>query len=65
MFVAFLVSGAGFVSFSYGKRQRRFPQIAVGLILMVYPYFVSNVAWSLLIAAALLALLWLAVRVGL
>jgi hypothetical protein len=60
-----LVSGIGFVLLVYGKRMSRFPQLAVGLVLLVYPYFVPSVIWMLAIAVVLLAALWFAVRAGL
>ena len=55
--------GAGF--FMYGKKQGRAPQIGFGIITAVYPYFVNN--WLLMfgIFAALLLLMWLAIRMGL
>jgi hypothetical protein len=60
-----LISTAGFGFFLYGKKQQRIPQLAVGLLLMIYPYFVSNLLFMSLIAVALVALLWIAVRAGL
>jgi hypothetical protein len=39
--------------------------MAVGAALVVYPYFVTNVAAMIGIAVALLAALWGAVRLGL
>jgi hypothetical protein len=62
--LSFVVGSIGLVCFMYGKRQERFPQMIVGVILMVYPYFVSNLILSSGIAVALLAGLWLAVRLG-
>jgi len=59
------VGSVGFVSFAYGKRQRRPPQMLIGLALMGFPYFVASVPLMLGIAAALLAALWLMVRLGL
>ena len=55
--------GAGF--FMYGKKQGRAPQIGFGIITAVYPYFVNN--WLLMFAifAALLGLMWVAIRMGL
>lgn len=64
MLLALLVGSIGFVCFVYGKRQGRFPHMLAGAALIVYPYFVSNVIASAAIGAALLALLWLAVRLG-
>jgi len=59
-----VVSAIGFVLFSYGRKMRRPPQVIAGLVLLVYPYFVSNVLLMFGVAAALCALLWLAVRNG-
>jgi acyl-CoA reductase-like NAD-dependent aldehyde dehydrogenase len=64
LLVSFVVSGIGFVAFSYGRKMSRTPQVVVGLVMMVYPYFVPNL-WAMGgIAAALLAGLFLAVRSG-
>lgn len=65
LLASMLIGGVGFVSFAYGKKQRRLPQMLVGLILMGYPYFVDSVAWMLGIAAGLLVALWAMVRFGL
>ena len=62
---SFIIGSIGMVAFIYGKRQGRFPQMVVGLVLMLYPYFVPNVALMAVIAVVLLAGLWLAVRFGL
>jgi len=48
----------------YGKKQRRGPHLAVGVLLMVYPYFVSSVTVMLVIGAALVGLLYLATYLG-
>jgi hypothetical protein len=60
-----LVSGIGFVLLVYGKRMSRFPHLAAGLVLLVFPYFVSSVLWMLVIAAVILTALWFGVRAGL
>lgn len=59
-----VVSGIGFVVFAYGRKQVRFPQIVAGLLLMVFPYFVSGVVPMLAIALAILVALSGAVRLG-
>ncbi|MET0410336.1 MAG: hypothetical protein ABW217_03520 [Polyangiaceae bacterium] len=59
-----LVSSIGFVLFTYGKRMGRPPQLATGLVLMIFPYFVSSVPWMLGLATVLLGLFWLAMRLG-
>ncbi len=60
-----LLGSVGMGFFMYGKKQRRAPHLAVGVALMVYPYFVSSVALMLIIGAALVGLLYLASYVGL
>jgi ABC-type transport system involved in multi-copper enzyme maturation permease subunit len=64
LFTGLIVSSIGFVLLSYGKKMSRAPHMAVGLVLMAYPYFVSSIPLSLGIAAGLLFALWLAVRQG-
>ena len=65
LLASLIVSSIGFVVFGYGKRLERVPQIAIGLLLMGFPYFVSSVPLMAAIAAVLLAGLWVAVRFGL
>ena len=62
--VSLVVSSVGFVAFMYGKRQSRLPQMLVGVALMGFPYFVSNILVMLLIGAALLGALWAMLRLG-
>jgi hypothetical protein len=62
--VSLVVSSVGFVAFMYGKRQSRLPQMLVGIALMGFPYFVSNILVMLVIGAALLGVLWLMLRLG-
>ena len=64
LFASMCVSGVGYVLFAYGKKQRRFPHMAMGGVLLVYPYFVTNVGIMLLIGAALMALLYAGVWLG-
>jgi hypothetical protein len=59
---SFLIGTVGLGLFLYGKKQRRGPQLAVGLALMGFPYFVPS-AWVMVgIAAGLIGLLWVAVK---
>jgi hypothetical protein len=60
----FAVSTVGFGFFMYGKKQGRVPQIAFGVLTMIYPYFVGGPLLIFGIFAALLALMWLAIRMG-
>ena len=62
LFLSVVISAVGLGIFIYGKKQRRWPQLAAGLILMGYSYFVSSVPWMLGIAAGILLGLWLLLR---
>jgi hypothetical protein len=63
--VASLIIGCvGMALFIYGKRQSRTPHMAGGVLLMAYPYFVSDVLLMSGIAVLLVGGLWLAVRLG-
>jgi len=62
LFASLVIGGIGFVLFVYGKKQQRMPQLITGLVLMVYPYFVSGLLAMVAIAALLLAALWYLVR---
>jgi hypothetical protein len=64
LLASFVPSSIGLVMFIYGKRQARAPHMIAGLVLMVYPYFVSNIPLMFGIAAVLVLGLWLAVRAG-
>ena len=59
-----VVSGIGFVFFSYGRKMSRAPHIITGLVLMVFPYFVPGVLLMCAIGALLCGLLYVATRAG-
>jgi len=64
LYLSLVTSGIGFVLFVYGKKQQRTPQLAAGIILMVYPYFVETLTLSVAIAIGIIAIMWLAIRQG-
>jgi hypothetical protein len=64
LFLSLIPSGIGFVLFVYGRKMERWPQIAGGLALMVYPYFATSVATLVGIGAAICGAVWYAVRAG-
>lgn len=64
LLLALLVSSVGFVLFMHGKRQRLPLQFGGGLILLVYPYFVHNPAWMVIIAVAVIVAIWAGIRLG-
>jgi hypothetical protein len=64
LFASLIVSAVGFVLLHYGRKQARIPHVLAGVALLIYPYFVPGVVLTLVIAAAVLAVLALAVRLG-
>ena len=40
-----IFSGIGFVAFVFGKKQARIKTAIIGLLLLVYPYFVYDPIW--------------------
>jgi hypothetical protein len=64
LFLMLITSGLGFVLLTYGKKQDRYPQVAAGIALMVYPYFVQNFVANLLVGAAIVGAMWIAIRQG-
>ncbi len=64
LFLSLIPSGIGFVLFVYGKKQDRWPQLAAGLALLVYPYFFDTVPWLVGVGVAIGVALWWAIRLG-
>jgi multisubunit Na+/H+ antiporter MnhC subunit len=64
LFLSLITSGIGLVLFVYGKKQERWPQLAGGLALMIYPYFVSTLTTTLVVGAVIGTAVWIAVRQG-
>lgn len=64
LFLSLITGGVGFVLFIYGKKQDRWPQLAGGIALMAYPYFVPTFGLSLAIGVGIVAAVWIAVRQG-
>ena len=48
----------GFAAFMYGKKEKAFKPLTIGIILMVYPYFVPNTVLIYVIGIALSAALY-------
>jgi multisubunit Na+/H+ antiporter MnhC subunit len=64
LFLSLFPSGIGFVLFVYGKKQGRWPQLAAGLSLMVYPYFTSSIVSLVVTGVVIGVVLWTALRLG-
>jgi len=65
LFLSVVTGTIGLALFIYGKKQARWPQMAVGLALMVYPYFLTGTVPIIAVGLALGALLWGMLRRGL
>jgi hypothetical protein len=64
LFAALVVSSVGLGLAGYGKKMARLPQLVVGLLLLVYPYFVTAVVPMIIVAVVLLAVMALAIARG-
>jgi branched-subunit amino acid transport protein len=64
LFVSLIPSGIGFAVLVYGKKQQSWPHLIAGLALLVYPYFTESVTALVGVGVAVLAALWLAIRLG-
>ena len=62
--LSLLPSGVGFVLFTYGRKQHRFPQLLCGLLLMIYPYFVGSIGGMVSVGIFLCAALYFMVAAG-
>ncbi len=56
LFLSIVFGGIGFAFFIYGKKQAKFIPLIVGIILMIYPYFVSSALWIGIIGIGLSAI---------
>ncbi len=52
-FAALLFGAIGFFAFRYGRRQSNFKMLGIGIALMVYPYFISDVVMTYVVGIAL------------
>ena len=59
VFAMILFGSIGFGAFVYGKKASAFPAIIIGILLMVYPYFVSGAMLMYLVGSVLCVALYL------
>ena len=64
LILSLIPSGIGFVLFVYGKKRDRWPHLAAGVVMMVYPYFATTIVSLVGVGVAILVALWYAVRSG-
>ncbi len=50
--------------FVYGKKQERWPQLAAGLVFMVYPYFATSLVSLVATGLVIGFILWYSIRLG-
>lgn len=51
----FLFSTIGLGFFMYGKKQKALVPLVSGLVLMIYPYFIPNSIWMVVVGVILIA----------
>ena len=59
-----VISGVGLVLANYGRKLSRPPHLVAGVVMLVYPYFVPALLPMVIVAGAVCAALWVAVRLG-
>jgi hypothetical protein len=58
LFAGFLFGMVGLAAFGYGKKNAKYKPIVIGIILMVYPYFIKNTIILYLVGIVLTMLLF-------
>jgi hypothetical protein len=56
LFIGLFTGVIGMAYFVYGKKQSKPVPLVAGLALMIYPYFIDSLAWTLAIGAVLIAI---------
>ena len=56
LFWGLIFGSVGFGFFIYGKRQKAVVPMVCGMILMIYPYFISSTGLLVSVGAALIAI---------
>lgn len=64
LILSVIPSGIGYVLFTYGRKQQRWPQLVTGILFMVYPYFTASTMAMTGVGALLGGLLYLMILVG-
>lgn len=58
LFVIIVFSAVGLAAFRHGKSESNMVCLVLGIVLMVYSYFVEGLTLNLLVGAALSAAVW-------
>ena len=59
MIVGTIFSSIGFVAFVYGKKEALWKPLVIGVVLMAYPFLISNTTLVVVIGSVLTAALFL------
>ncbi|OGR80954.1 MAG: hypothetical protein A3I11_06195 [Elusimicrobia bacterium RIFCSPLOWO2_02_FULL_39_32] len=59
-----MVSGVGFVFFKVGRKKMKPLFLIFGIVMMVYPYFITNFLWMVGIAIGLSSILYWLSKMG-
>ena len=59
IFGSFLFGTIGFSVFLYGKKQAEAKPLIVGILLMAFPYFITNTVWIYAVGSLLILSLFL------
>lgn len=54
LFIGMIISTVGVGYIMYGKRQTKFVPVIAGVVLCIYPYFVDEWVWLVVIGVPLL-----------
>jgi hypothetical protein len=65
LFLIVIFSAIGFGYFIYGKRQREGMPLVAGILLMLYPYFVSSTLGLIVVGIMIMAVPFAIKRIGL
>jgi len=58
LFAGLLFGSIGFVAFVYGKKQAELKPLILGILLLAFPYFISNTTALYIVGAILTVLLF-------
>jgi hypothetical protein len=64
LLLSLIPSGIGFVLFTYGRKQDRYPQLVCGILFMVYPYFTQTITSMIAVGVAVGAALYGMLQLG-
>jgi len=64
LFLIVMFSAIGFGYFNYGRKQRAGLSLIMGVVLMIYPYFVSSMLGLIVVGIIFMAIPFVVKRMG-